>query len=312
MQKTSSLDYSYAAGFLDGECCFDIRSSKKPNGRTYYSIRARVAQVYPEVLYYLQSLFGGNVFHYPSKNEKWKDKYELELSNLLVENLIEKIYQYSIVKKPQLDLLKEFIEIRKSQNSFRKSEEDFNREQEIVRKIKSLNSEKTSIVISKDQREPVEITDELAAYYAGFTDGEGCIGISKATNKLGGINTNLTVQIAQCKPEVLEKLRDIFGGTSSTTTLNLNNKKQSNCSKITLVGKRAAEFLSFIEPYAVVKKNQILNGLSYWNFKTQPKEVLMEKVKVGNGRYTWKRSESTLRKEQNFYNLMKILNKRGN
>lgn len=312
MKNTNQVRHAYIAGFLDGEGCFDIRASNRKNGRKYFSTRVRAAQVAPEVLYEIKNEFGGIIAITKSKNPKWKDKYELQLSNAQVEVLLDCIQPYSVVKKPQIEILKEFIESRKQQTSFRKTEEDFSREQILQNKIKELNSAKTAYVAENVPQNFKEISEEQKAYYAGFTDGEGCIGISGTVNKFGAFQTNLTVQITQCDPEVLSGIQSLLGGGMTTIKLNENNKKQSNCSRITLAGKRAAAFLDLIKDHVIVKRNQVLNGLSYWNFRSLPREKTMEKVKVGNGGWNWKRSESTIKKEKNFYNLMKVLNKRGN
>jgi len=92
------------------------------------------------------------------------------------------------------------------------------------------------------------IEHELA-YFAGFFDGEGCVGIKKPSNRR---NCHAPyISVSQVRPEVLLKLKAAFGG---------NVRFASKCGKNGIwcwqvVGmKRVLEFLRLIEPYLIVKK----------------------------------------------------------
>lgn len=87
------------------------------------------------------------------------------------------------------------------------------------------------------------------AYFAGFFDGEGCVGIKKPSTRRTSHSPYVTV--SQVRPEVLLQLKATFGGGIHFA---------SKCGKNGIWcwqmagSKRVLEFLRQIEPYLVVKK----------------------------------------------------------
>ena len=314
MLQTTNLQDAYTAGFYDGEGCFEVNVRKHPNGTQYSQLRVRAAQTKPGIIFKLQSEYGGNVFKTVSTNIKWADSYELSHSSQLARDLISKIEPYSIVKKPQIELAKEYISFFDSQDSFRKSQDFFDKGIEFNQRMKALNSQVTNYVMSKEIEldSTKEITEELKAYLAGFTDAEGCIGISHSKGRNGfDDNTQLVVQLTQCNPTVLEFIKTFTGGTSVTQKINENNKKHSNCSKLTLTGSKAFTFLNLIKDYCFIKRDQVNLGIAYFNFKSLPKEQTTHLVPTTQGKKIRKRLQSTIKKEIRFAENMRDLNKRG-
>lgn len=87
------------------------------------------------------------------------------------------------------------------------------------------------------------------AYFAGFFDGEGCVGIKKPSARRRSHLPYVTV--SQVRPEVLLRMKAVFGG-------NIHFAK--HCGKNGIWcwqmggSKRVLEFLRQLEPFLIVKK----------------------------------------------------------
>ena len=132
------------------------------------------------------------------------------------------------------------------------------------------------------------------AYAAGFFDGEGCVLVSRHKNKfsLGGFNHHLSMTIAQQDRRPLELLCQAFGGTYERSGWRydengnvLDKGRDRGVLRWKLVGRKAMEFLAAIEPYSVVKKDQINVALQFPYFDGPPKSgvplhVLEERERI--------------------------------
>lgn len=88
---------------------------------------------------------------------------------------------------------------------------------------------------------------EKAAYAAGFTDGEGCIGIYQ-----NGSYLRLSLQIAQKDRGVLEYLRGFLGGTITEVSWRSGSKGYHLC----WYNAEAGAVLESLLPWLVLKKSQ--------------------------------------------------------
>jgi hypothetical protein len=86
------------------------------------------------------------------------------------------------------------------------------------------------------------------AYIAGFFDGEGCVGIRKPSKTA---THSAYATIGQNRPEVLRQIQVQFGG-------NLRYAPQNHVWNYQLSARKAIAFLKAIEPYTIVKKQEIL------------------------------------------------------
>ena len=96
-----------------------------------------------------------------------------------------------------------------------------------------------------------QMTDmEFAAYLAGFTDGEGYIGVEPTTRK----NVSaVRIVLANCVPEVLRGIQSRLGyGSIRSQTLKANWRERYTLS-ITNLGD-AERFLSIVYPYLFIKR----------------------------------------------------------
>lgn len=89
------------------------------------------------------------------------------------------------------------------------------------------------------------MTPEVASYVAGFFDGEGCVGIKRS-----GSSHQPYATIGQTRPEVLQRIQALFGGS-------IRFNKHSNCWIYWASSRVALQLLRAIEPYAIVKLEEI-------------------------------------------------------
>lgn len=89
----------------------------------------------------------------------------------------------------------------------------------------------------------------LAAYLAGFVDGEGCIQI------LRGPYHSLTVTIAQKDPVIIHALRACLGGHFNTQRHGMHAWR--------LHADQAKEFLRFVRPFLGLKREQAELGIMF-------------------------------------------------
>lgn len=99
---------------------------------------------------------------------------------------------------------------------------------------------------------------EMNAYFAGFFDGEGCIGIY-CTSKAGP-SFNLRISIGQKHREILDFAQSIWGG-AVYKRIDKRNQRSHYIWEVT--AKKAEVFLDAVSPYCVEKKRQIKAAKSF-------------------------------------------------
>ena len=104
------------------------------------------------------------------------------------------------------------------------------------------------------------------AWAAGFFDGEGCVMVemSKSSACLHGFRTVLHVTVTQTSLPCLQLHLEKFGGAIVTSENRTpNGRRWAVQHRWVVRNEEALVFLRAIEPYAVVKKEQILAALKY-------------------------------------------------
>lgn len=104
------------------------------------------------------------------------------------------------------------------------------------------------------------------AWAAGFFDGEGSVIVEMSKEKacLHGFRTSLHANVTQTSLPCLQLLMERFGGGITTTEHRTpNSRRWAVQHRWTVRNELALQFLRAIEPYAVVKKEQIQAALKY-------------------------------------------------
>lgn len=110
MTNITDIQWAYISGLTDGEGCCSIQKMRKAlkNGKTYenYALNLRIAMKNKQTIHFLKNT--------TSKGRIYKDKRGLYIWYLYGEEaaeVIEKIIENSIEKKPQLEKALEFIKL---------------------------------------------------------------------------------------------------------------------------------------------------------------------------------------------------------
>jgi hypothetical protein len=104
------------------------------------------------------------------------------------------------------------------------------------------------------------------AYWAGFFDGEGCITLLDTAGKKDkkGRYFKLHINISQCNRQILEDLANDFDGRIYTHhRYNKSNHRQAWAWEASPT--QAARFLRAIEPYVILKRDQVKLALDYYD-----------------------------------------------
>lgn len=141
------------------------------------------------------------------------------------------------------------------------------------------------------------MNDTDLAYIAGFVDGEGYIGITKAsrTNEPYGFTTYcLKVIVTNTNNEILILLKDNFNGNIYPVTVHEIHKP---IYKWFVNAGQALQFIKSIYPYLRIKKPQA--------------DIAIEYSENITFRPSFRTSKSELELRESYYQKMKILNQRG-
>jgi hypothetical protein len=148
-------------------------------------------------------------------------------------------------------------------------------------------------------------------YTAGFFDGEGSITYQEAPYRRKGVLRgkmfHLRVTLANTNLEILEALRETYGGSvSSKWSTNPNARPTWTWFA---AGPKAENFLSIVGPLLRIKQQQYQVACEFFAWKKTPKQERYEKLPGGRG--TWKRTPETLEKEAEYKARLNELNRRG-
>jgi hypothetical protein len=149
-------------------------------------------------------------------------------------------------------------------------------------------------------------------YLAGLFDGEGCVNFT-----IRGKSRQLIIRvtIVNTNEDILNMLYCKFGGMLCQS----QNKKHPEWKifrSITWRANTAEEFLKIIEPYSIIKANQIKLALEYFNFKRNKDGRYIEKLipRKDNSkclRFYKKLAPEIKVKELEYKNAMHELNRKG-
>jgi len=129
------------------------------------------------------------------------------------------------------------------------------------------------------------IEKTILAYTAGLLDGDGCIQISSVEpNNKGTQKTkyhNLSVQITNTNKEVINWLKDIFGGFITSRYSLPSSRKDCKTGFVWHIATiQAKDFLESIYPYLIIKKKQADLAIRFQeNKKSMRKKEINFKLK---------------------------------
>lgn len=133
------------------------------------------------------------------------------------------------------------------------------------------------------------------AWAAGFIDGEGSIHIRK-DNGYKNPKYSLILTVTNTNQESIEKIKSLFDEYGTTPEIKMRDGNTKPVYRFMSSGNKALHILKQIQPYVIVKREQVKLGIDFQSQETknmgskgQPKEY------------------HDL--QSNFYEIMKLLNK---
>ena len=100
----------YLAGLLDGEGYFGIMKPKYEAGRRHYVPAIKLVLTTPDVIKEIALKLGGHIHIREFDNPRWNTGYCWESKTFKqVDKVLSYVHEYLIIKKPQADLLREFL-----------------------------------------------------------------------------------------------------------------------------------------------------------------------------------------------------------
>lgn len=112
--SSNTTDRAYFAGILDGEGTLSIASARDKRDNTYRQYLAfQLGTCDLALLLWLQSRWGGTIYEHKAnkrKNKKHREAFVLQWSPELVKNIARAVLPYLKLKKPQMDILVEWVD----------------------------------------------------------------------------------------------------------------------------------------------------------------------------------------------------------
>jgi len=242
---------AYAAGYIDGDGCFSIRSELYKNKTSSkYPATLIIASVNPEVLSWFSSMLGGSIQHVMNKNSpKRKSVYYFHLKRNEAVPFAQNILPYLVEK---IDEAKLFINFANS-----KSIQERNAHIEKMKDLKNfINLTSISHKIEFEaHRNTISPAKEDFAYLAGFIDAECCLGIQRyRTKNKPNYIYKIQLQCNNTKAPVFKWILRRFGGQIHFIDRKTHDSSRRNQLSWRLVGKSLAVILDKIHPFLRHKK----------------------------------------------------------
>lgn len=214
----------YTSGFLDGDGCVSVCKGRC-RARASIGFSQSSASGEPEVLRFLQSYYGGNIYHHhrSADNSAHRPSYDMRLPSDCVEPFVRQVLPRCVIKVPQVQLVLDYVTGRIGETV-------------AMEQSKRLHAEYGKQVdLARDRITP--------AYTAGILDAEGCVMLD---------NGRVRVSIAQRCPEFLRALQSVYGGSVISPQRDIK-----------FYGPTAVSLLRAVEPFLHVKKEQVRLALAY-------------------------------------------------
>lgn len=251
-------DCAYIAGFLDGDGSIFV--SCHPNR---FKLRVAFASTDKNVIIFIRDtliLVGESkaVMRRRTKFSKpsTRDEYLLDYCGDAAKKISKCLVAFLVVKKKNAIVARNFPV---SDQNYTLPKEDKELQEMLHLKMKMLNQNSHNIIIVCNDK--TLVAEELA-WLAGFFDAEGCVSIIKFKRK-NGVGYRLKVSVSNTNRSVLEYIISKFasGGKIADHKDLRGNRKENH--EFYIYGNSAKDFLKFILPYLIVKKEQAVYALAF-------------------------------------------------
>lgn len=189
----------------------------------------------------LKATFNGNIYVKKRDNRKVSYDWKIATNIETALNFLEKIRPYSIVKRHQLDLIYEYINLRRTERKEK-------REEYISKIVTSRVPNPTSREIMDDIEPSIKPNKAFYKWLAGFFDGDGCFSCSPSGTKF-----NCWIGCHSSYPECIIHIQNRITGNITHV-----NGAKNTVWKWVCKGQDVISFCKKISPHLVIKKQQSL------------------------------------------------------
>jgi len=248
---------AYVAGLFDAEGVVGIYKSKDArHDGLDYKVYVSVTNTHKPVVEYLASLFGGTVkTGLPKVGKRWY-RWQI-ISQKAISFFLDCVYEYATNKKPQMDVVREYIAMRGERNPAKR--------EALYRSCRELKKQECVETNTLDTVQPKYLRPCLA----GWFDGEGSLIISAKTD--GGFRIEATLENTYYG--IVKMLADTFGGSYFTRYKNGRKLHRWRCTR----KENIQQFVLEVIPYLRIKREKALLMLEY--LRTPDKESRLGIVK---------------------------------
>jgi len=166
----NSIQLAYLAGIIDGEGTVSAQTDNR--NKNHLAIRISVANSNHDLINWLQITFGGSIYNRKTYKKHHKPQKEWRVTGLDAINLAKSTLEYSIIKKPQLELL---VELELLRGFYQKgtpgkivTPELVGKRIPIVDKIIELNRRNSSQWINRPGWRRLATSGNMVQYLRGF------------------------------------------------------------------------------------------------------------------------------------------------
>jgi hypothetical protein len=245
-----NTDFSYLAGYLDGDGCFYIGYDKSTKRIQRKKVTCIIINSVNEcTLKSFKKIFGGSIQLSKKSHDNKKSlfRYTLRKRNILA--FIEKVIPFLVEKKEECEVALKF-----SKTDCKILEQELLNRMSILKDVSNLASKYHKKEFEKS-RNTILPTKEDYAYLAGFIDAECCLGIQKYKPKDKPNNIyKILLQCNNTKAPVFKWLLERFGGVIHFVNRLTHQKARKNQLTWRLSARELYRLLPNILPFLRYKK----------------------------------------------------------
>lgn len=265
---------SHLAGLIDAEGHLSICShSDSKRNSVSYGVSMAVDNTYFPLMKYLVHHFGGTYRVLKPFCEEFQNRLPMYSwkpeSNQHANRIISLVLPYLVLKKERGKLCQKFLQIEGSNPSARQE-----LHKQYVEQIGSLTTNTSHVLEWK--------TNLVNAYFAGFFDGEGSVGIYKhkqsGYSRCSGYFYKPRITVSNTDWDILKKMQSVYGGgLFSYTRKDDSTRKTAHLWSLN-TNKQIEAFVLKMLPYLEIKRDQAKLILEFVRMGKDPNPVLRRQL----------------------------------
>jgi hypothetical protein len=250
INKNNTFDFAYAAGYIDGDGCFNIgKTSIKGRISKKYIASTIVTSTNIEIIKWFKDNFGGSIQSSKKIIKGQKQLHYFVMKSNASKEFLKHVYPYLVEKRNHANIFLNFINTK-----------DHKEKNKLINNLKCIKQ--NGDFVNKDHPNSLKaisntITpkEEDFAYFAGFIDAEGCFGISKyMPNKSPNFVYKIMLSINNSRYPNFKWIIERFGGHLSFINRTTKNSSHHNQLQWRITAKSLNKIINKIYPFLKYKQ----------------------------------------------------------